>query len=239
MQGSLFVLIFQVASGFLFNLKEDTCFRSDPLKELSLTQQAGTYFIRDDESEQEKVSLLEDRGGIIYWHRRIKTPVCLTGECKLIDIGLYWHCTGDFLGLEVYGEHLTKTDHSVFTSKDYDKLLSVLNNDWSVLREYERSELLNEEYEEIDEDRFPDTKIIPPVYIGDDVELENCTVGPKASIAEGSKLNKCTVKNSLIQEHAQLEDCKIEDSTIGRHVELKNVDQEVHLGDHTKIGIEV
>ena len=99
--------------------------------------------------------------------------------------------------------------------------------------------ITEKEYEEIDEDRFPGTKIIPPVYIGDDVELENCIIGPNASIAEGSKLKKCTVKNSLIQEHAELEDCNIDDSTIGRHVELKNVDQEVHLGDHSKIGIEV
>jgi glucose-1-phosphate thymidylyltransferase len=99
--------------------------------------------------------------------------------------------------------------------------------------------ITEKEYEEIDEDCFPDTKIIPPVYIGDDVELENCIVGPKASIAEGSTLKKCTVKNSLIQEHATLEGCNIEDSTIGRHVELKDVDQEVHLGDHTKIGVEV
>ncbi|PAU94865.1 glucose-1-phosphate thymidylyltransferase [Aliifodinibius salipaludis] len=99
--------------------------------------------------------------------------------------------------------------------------------------------ITEKEYEEIDEDRFPGTKIIPPVYIGDDVELENCIIGPKASIAEGSTLKKCTVKNSLVQEHATLEDCNIEDSTIGRHVELKDVDQEVHLGDHTKIGVEV
>lgn len=99
--------------------------------------------------------------------------------------------------------------------------------------------IVEKEYEQIEEDRYPDTKIIPPVYIGENVELENCIIGPKASIAEGSRLNKCTVKNSLIQEQAVLEDCNIEDSTIGRHVELKDVDQEVHLGDHSMIGIEV
>ncbi len=99
--------------------------------------------------------------------------------------------------------------------------------------------IVEKEYEEIDEDRFPGTKIIPPVYIGDDVVLESCIIGPHASIAEGSKLSKCTVKNSLIQEHARLKDCTIEDSTIGRHAELKGVDQKVHLGDHSKIGIEV
>lgn len=99
--------------------------------------------------------------------------------------------------------------------------------------------ITEKEYEEINEDRFPDTKIIPPVYIGDNVELENCIVGPKASIAKGTTLKKCTIRNSLIQKQSHLEDCNIANSTIGRHVELKGVEQEVHLGDHSKIGIEI
>jgi glucose-1-phosphate thymidylyltransferase len=99
--------------------------------------------------------------------------------------------------------------------------------------------IVEKEHEDIDEDRFEGTKIIPPVYIGDDVELENCIIGPNASIAEGSTLKKCTVKNSLIQEHARLEGCNIERSTIGRHAELESVDQEVHLEDHSKVGIKV
>jgi len=99
--------------------------------------------------------------------------------------------------------------------------------------------IVEKEYENIYENKFKETKIIPPVYIGDDVELENCIIGPKASIASGSTLKKCTIKNSLIQEGAYLENCNIEGSTIGRHVELKDVNQEVHLGDHSKIGVEV
>lgn len=99
--------------------------------------------------------------------------------------------------------------------------------------------IVEKEFQEVDEDRFTDTKIIPPVYIGEDVELENCIIGPYASIAGGSMLKKCTVKNSLIQEEASLHDCKIENSTIGRYVELRDVDQEVHLGDHSKVGVEV
>lgn len=89
------------------------------------------------------------------------------------------------------------------------------------------------------EDDYKDTKIIPPVYIGEDVELENCIIGPHASIGSGSKLKKSTVTNSLIQENATLEGCKIDKSTIGKYVELRDVDQPVHLGDHSKIGVEV
>ncbi|MCW9705463.1 sugar phosphate nucleotidyltransferase [Fodinibius salsisoli] len=99
--------------------------------------------------------------------------------------------------------------------------------------------IVEKEYEEVDEAQFEGTTINPPVYIGDDVELENCTIGPFASIAAGSKLTGSTVENSLIQENTTLEDCEIRGCTIGRHAELKGVDQEVHLGDHSKIGVEV
>lgn len=99
--------------------------------------------------------------------------------------------------------------------------------------------IVEKEQHDFNEDNYKETKIIPPVYIGDNVQLENCIIGPHASIAEGCTLKKSTVKNSLIQENATLQDCNIEGSTIGRHTELKEVDQEVHLGDHSKIGVEV
>jgi len=99
--------------------------------------------------------------------------------------------------------------------------------------------IVEKEASEIEDHQFNNTTIHHPVYIGDDVELDNCEVGPHASIGEGSRLKNTTIKNSLIQGTSTLENCHIEDSTIGRHVELKNVDQQVHLGDHTKIGVEV
>ncbi|HYH57362.1 MAG TPA: hypothetical protein VD772_12160, partial [Anseongella sp.] len=102
------------------------------------------FSILDDAGEPVKINAVRDEAGVLYWHRRILTGVCLTGECKMVDVGLYWYCTGDFMGLEVYREPLTKTDHSVFSAADYEKLLSVLGDDWSILREYELSDLVEE-----------------------------------------------------------------------------------------------
>ena len=99
--------------------------------------------------------------------------------------------------------------------------------------------IVEKEYEGVENKQFDHTEITPPVYIGDDVTLKDCAVGPYASIAAGATLTNSTVKNSLIQEQAQLENCDIVDSTIGRHTELKDVKQEVHLGDHSKVGVEV
>src|SRR5690606_40150830 len=101
------------------------------------TPQGGQFIILDDSGEPIEVEAMKDEKGVLYWYRRIFTPVCLTGECMMVDVGIYWYCTGEFFGLEVYGEHLTKTDHSIFSDEDYGKLMDVLANDWSSLREYE------------------------------------------------------------------------------------------------------
>lgn len=99
--------------------------------------------------------------------------------------------------------------------------------------------ILEKEQHSYNEDNYKNTRIIPPVYISEDVDIENCTIGPYASIAEGCRLKNTTVKNSIIRTHTTIEDSKIENSTIGRHNELKNVKKEVHLGDHSKIGVQV
>jgi len=136
-------LLIGVVSTFLLRA-DPVFFRSDALKYLDLTPLPSEHFIRDDENELVPVAAMKDSQGILYWYRRVDTEVCLTGECKRVDVGLYWYCTGDFLGLEVYREHLTKTDHSNFFPADYDKLISVLSNDWSSLREYALADLTDD-----------------------------------------------------------------------------------------------
>ena len=136
-------LIIGVCSTFLLGT-DPVFFQSDSLKRLALMPLPGEHSIRDDENEQVPVVAMKDARGILYWYRRVDTEVCLTGECKRVDVGLYWYCTGDFMGLEVYREHLTKTDHSNFFPADYDKLIAVLSNDWSSLREYALADLTDD-----------------------------------------------------------------------------------------------
>ncbi|HLT93939.1 MAG TPA: hypothetical protein VKZ56_05225 [Membranihabitans sp.] len=122
----------------------DVYYRSELLQPLELKPYGRNITILDDQLDSVEIISLTDASGLLYWHRKIYTPVCQTGECKEIDVGIYWKCNGEFLGLEVYNEHLTKTDHSVFSDTDYLKLVDVLMNDWSILREYEYDDLLSE-----------------------------------------------------------------------------------------------
>lgn len=129
---------------------EDIFFKSSMLQQNELTPQGGQFIILDDSGEPIEVEAMKDEKGVLYWYRRIFTPVCLTGECMMVDVGIYWYCTGEFFGLEVYGEHLTKTDHSIFSDEDYGKLMDVLANDWSSLREYELADLVDDSEEGVD-----------------------------------------------------------------------------------------
>src|SRR5690554_5613123 len=129
---------------------EEIFFKSSRLQKIELTPYEGQFFILEDSGESIEVEAMKDEEGVPYWYRRIFTPVCLTGECLMVDVGIYWYCTGEFLGLEVYREHLTKTDHSIFSDEDYNRLLDILGNDWSSLREYEFTDLVDENEEGVD-----------------------------------------------------------------------------------------
>lgn len=100
------------------------------------------YTIRDDHGQPMSVIAVKGTDGLPYWYRRIFTPVCLTGECRPIDVGIYWHFSGKYLGIEIFREPLTKTDHSEFSPLDYDRLEDILQNEWSDLREYTAEELV-------------------------------------------------------------------------------------------------
>lgn len=144
-----FALYLFVTMGLLISGDpEPVIYQSEKLLDLKFKRVFGQFTILDDGAEEIRLIGLKDQDGILYWHRRLKTPVCITGECKLIDIGIYWYCTGDFFGFETYGEHLTKTDHSDFTSNDYDRLIQILKIDWSKLREYELSDLVDDVFED-------------------------------------------------------------------------------------------
>lgn len=127
---------------------EKTYYQSPGLESLALNKHQQPLTIENDNREPVAVQEYNGPDGLIYWYRRVATEVCLTGDCRPIDVGIFWDCTGDFAGLEVFKEPLTKTDHSDFTTWDYRKLMSILKNDWSSLREYALSELVDEKKED-------------------------------------------------------------------------------------------
>jgi glucose-1-phosphate thymidylyltransferase len=97
--------------------------------------------------------------------------------------------------------------------------------------------ITEKEFEGVDESKYPGSKIIPPVYIGEGVKIENSTVGPKVSIENDTVIKNSKVENSIIRDHASLEDVDTSGSTIGAHTSLKNVKGKVDVGDHSNLDI--
>lgn len=88
--------------------------------------------------------------------------------------------------------------------------------------------------------RFDETVTIhEPCFIGDDVYLKNCIVGPHTSIGNNSKLENCNTSNSIIQEQCHLSHFNCHDSLIGNHVVIRGNNAgsaEYSLGDFSSIG---
>ena len=97
--------------------------------------------------------------------------------------------------------------------------------------------ITEKEYKSIDEEDFSDSTIIPPVYLGEGVKIENSTIGPKVSIEENTEIRNSKVENTIIRDHSKIEDSEITDSTVGAYTELRNVKGSVDIGDHSKLDI--
>ncbi|WP_290963906.1 sugar phosphate nucleotidyltransferase [Gracilimonas sp.] len=98
--------------------------------------------------------------------------------------------------------------------------------------------ITEKEFDGVDESKYPGSTIIPPVFIGEGVEIENSTVGPRVSIEANTVIKNSKVENTIIRDHATLEDVETEGSTIGAHTHLKNVKGKVDVGDHSALDME-
>jgi glucose-1-phosphate thymidylyltransferase len=77
--------------------------------------------------------------------------------------------------------------------------------------------------------------IIAPCYIGEGVVLTNCTVGPYASIGEGTIIEDSTVKNSIIQKHSVIKNATLDNAMIGNHATFNGKFTNISIGDYSEL----
>ena len=80
------------------------------------------------------------------------------------------------------------------------------------------------------------TQILEPCFIGANVQLKNCTIGPYVSVGNDTCIINSTIKNTIIQNNTTIVDADLEDSMIGNHVEYKGGKKRISIGDYSKIG---
>ncbi|MCC6599282.1 MAG: nucleotidyltransferase [Crocinitomicaceae bacterium] len=79
------------------------------------------------------------------------------------------------------------------------------------------------------------SKIISPCYIGQNVVLKNSTVGPYASIGEGSLIADTQLSDSIVMQESQIKNSSIRLSVIGKNTRVKGFSGQLSLGDYSVI----
>ncbi|MFK7924918.1 MAG: hypothetical protein AB8H47_23360 [Bacteroidia bacterium] len=98
-----------------------------------------------DSTTQHELELWTDTAGKpLLYYANINTPVCIDGSCKPLYIEIYWDLLGNYIGYGVIAaELLTKYDHELFESADYQKLHRLLLNKHSILARKKLSDLFD------------------------------------------------------------------------------------------------
>ncbi|WP_347373759.1 sugar phosphate nucleotidyltransferase [Aequorivita sp. Q41] len=79
------------------------------------------------------------------------------------------------------------------------------------------------------------SKIIEPCFIGENVHLKNSTVGPFASIGEGTIVEDSIVKNSIIQTNSTIKNANLDNAMIGNYATFDGKFTNVSIGDYSEL----
>ena len=80
-------------------------------------------------------------------------------------------------------------------------------------------------------------RIIPPVYIHPEAEVESSVLGPNTTVEAGCKILGCVIRNSIIEKGSQVEDVLLNGSLIGQNTTVKGGSKSIKLGDNTELDI--
>jgi hypothetical protein len=99
----------------------------------------------DSLSAQEIVELRDSEGIPIWFYCDIFKTVCLTKECRMVRLRIYWNGAGNYAGMQIpKNEPLTKSEHSEFKPEDYKKLDRILSDSLSILKGLKLKDLIIE-----------------------------------------------------------------------------------------------
>jgi glucose-1-phosphate thymidylyltransferase len=79
--------------------------------------------------------------------------------------------------------------------------------------------------------------IIPPVLIHPSAEIHQSVIGPHASIGAECRIERSSIRNSIVEDRTQIVDAQLEGSVIGRDVAIAGQDNKLNVGDNSELTI--
>lgn len=97
-----------------------------------------------DSLSGDEIFELRDSDDLTVWFSRfVFKDVCISGECKMIKLWVFWDGAGNYLGIQPpESEPLTKSNHEIFSQDDYSKLDEILNDTASMLKTLNQEDLI-------------------------------------------------------------------------------------------------
>ena len=77
--------------------------------------------------------------------------------------------------------------------------------------------------------------LIQPVYLGDDVVVDNCVLGPNVSVEDGAKLSNVVAEDTIVYSNAILSNVVVENSMFGNFSNFLQTIKILDVGDYDKI----
>jgi glucose-1-phosphate thymidylyltransferase len=75
--------------------------------------------------------------------------------------------------------------------------------------------------------------IIPPVFVGDEVVIENSIIGPHVSIGTCTIVRDSRISNSIVQKNCKLNTAILSNSLLGNFVNFEGKSEDLSLGDYS------
>ena len=224
----------------------DTLFKADFVMD---TEQEGVIWVQKiEDPSQFGVVKLNAQGVITDF---VEKPTSFVSDLAII--GIYYFKDGDYLKSEL--QYLL--DNDIKEKGEY-QLTNALENmkqkgtqfkpgqvtEWLDCGNKNSTVYTNQRVLEFDKGK-PSLKgknikntnslVIEPCFIGDNVELENCIIGPHASIGNNSKLQYSIVKNSILQHDTKVSSANVENSMIGIGAEVRGKAQDLSISDYSQL----
>lgn len=77
--------------------------------------------------------------------------------------------------------------------------------------------------------------VINPSYISKEAKVNNCIIGPYASIADGSEINNSIIRDSIVSDNASVNNILLSQSIIGNNAVVEGKSTELNLGSNSEI----
>lgn len=96
-------------------------------------------------------------------------------------------------------------------------------------------EILIKENHKASEKDYPGCTFHGNVYVGKNVTLSGCELGPNVTVNSGCEIVGSKLSHSIVMDNAKVHESALNNSSIGRNAEVRGVIGKIHVGDHSVI----